>query len=69
MSDWTPCSKRLPDSSGTYLCTCIDAGRRLVTLIKWQPKIKAWNLNGARAYWKVVAWQPLPEPYKGGKYQ
>ena len=61
---WIPCSERLPDEAGGYLCTCIDARRLLVALIKWQPKMKSWNLSGARAYWKVIAWMPLPEPYQ-----
>ena len=61
---WIPCSERLPEESGMYLCTCADAGRLMVTLIKWQPKMESWNLTGARTYWKVLAWMPLPAPYQ-----
>ena len=48
---WTPVSKRLPDD-GRYLCDygdCIDFG-----------KIHngKWFVDG------VIAWMPLPEPYK-----
>lgn len=64
---WIPCSERLPEEAGTYLCTCVNAERWIVTLIKWQPRMRSWNLTGARAYWKVVAWKPLPEPYKEGE--
>lgn len=61
---WIPCSERLPEESETYLCTCADAGRLIVTLTKWQPRMKSWNLTGARAYWKVIAWRELPAPYQ-----
>lgn len=62
---WIPVTKDTPKEAGTYMCTCYDAGRRIVTLAKWQPRAKTWNLTGARAYWKVIAWCKRPEPYKG----
>lgn len=62
---WIPVAKDTPKEAGTYMCTCYDAGRRIVTLAKWQPRTKTWNLTGARAYWKVIAWCKRPEPYKG----
>lgn len=62
---WIPVTKDTPKEAGTYMCTCYDAGRRIVTLAKWQPRTKTWNLTGARAYWKVIAWCKCPEPYKG----
>ena len=61
---WIPVTKDTPKEAGTYMCTCYDAGRRIVTLVKWQPRTKTWNLTGARAYWKVIAWCKRPEPYK-----
>ena len=64
-SHWIPVTKDTPKEANTYMCTCSDAGRRIVTPVKWQPRTKTWNLTGARAYWKVLAWMPLPEPYKG----
>ena len=62
---WIPVTEDTPKEAGTYMCTCYDAGRRIVTLVKWQPRTKTWNLIGARAYWKVIAWCKRPEPYKG----
>lgn len=62
---WIPVTKDTPKEADTYMCTCYDAGRRIVTLAKWQPRTKTWNLTGARAYWKVIAWCKRPEPYKG----
>ena len=64
---WIPVSERLTEESGTYVCSCKDGYRDMVSLIKWQPRQKTWNLTGQRAYWKVVAWMPLPAPYKEDK--
>lgn len=62
---WIPFTpETMPEEAGTYLCTCADAGRLIVTLAKWQPRMKSWNLAGARTYWKVVAWMPPPAPYQ-----
>ena len=64
-AQWIPCTpETMPEEAGAYLCTCKDAERLMITLIKWQPRMKSWNLTGARTYWKVIAWLPLPEPYK-----
>ena len=62
---WIPVTKDTPKEADTYMCTCSDAGRLIVTLVKWQQRTKTWNLTGARAYWKVIAWCERPEPYKG----
>ena len=64
-SHWIPVTKDTPKEANTYMCTCSDAGRRIVTPVKWQPRTKTWNLTGARAYWKVIAWMPMPAPWKG----
>ena len=52
---WVPCSERLPDQNGKYLVV----GR--------QKAINILKFDGGRWYgkWGVVAWMPLPEPYKG----
>lgn len=67
VEEWIPCSERLPEESGKYEVTALDAGRLIVTQVKWQPKLKSWNLTGAMAYWKITAWKPLPEPYRQNK--
>lgn len=61
---WIPVSERLPEASGTYQVTCMDGRIHRSTYAKFQSKLKRWELTGARSYWKVVAWKPLPEPYK-----
>lgn len=61
---WIPVSERLPEASGTYQVTCMDGRIYHSTYAKFQSKLKRWDLTGARSYWKVIAWLPLPEPYK-----
>lgn len=61
---WIPVSERLPETSGTYQVTCMDGRIYHSTYAKFQSKLKRWDLTGARSYWKVIAWMPLPEPYK-----
>lgn len=58
---WIPCSERLPDKDGIYLVTHRKFGKLEVT----------WNIfyGGEHASWlwndEIIAWMPLPEPYKG----
>lgn len=61
---WIPVSEGLPEASGTYQVTCMDGRVYRSTYAKFQSRLKRWELTGARAYWKVTAWRPLPEPYK-----
>lgn len=61
---WIPVSERLPEASGTYQVTCMDGRIYHSTYAKFQSKLKRWDLTGARSYWKVTAWMPLPEPMK-----
>lgn len=61
---WIPVSESLPEASGMYQVTCMDGRIHRSTYAKFQNKLKRWELTGARSYWKVTAWMPLPEPYK-----
>lgn len=63
-TNWIPVSERLPEASGTYQVTCMDGRIYRSTYAKFQCKLKRWELTGARSYWKVIAWMPLPKPYK-----
>lgn len=61
---WIPWnSGRFPEESGTYTVTAYDGATKRVTFAKYQKRLKRWELTGARAYWRVVAWMPLPRPY------
>lgn len=52
---WIPCSERLPERNGYYLVT----GRQgAVNKRLYQDGY--WYGN-----WAIIAWMPLPEPYKG----
>ena len=65
---WIPCSSgKFPKESGTYTVTAYDGATNRVTYAKYQKRLKRWELTGARAYWRVLAWMPLPEPYREGK--
>lgn len=62
---WIPWdSRRFPESSGTYIVTAYDGAKERVTFAKFQKRLKRWELTGARAYWRVLAWLPLPAPYE-----
>ena len=62
---WIPCSERPPKESGTYIVTAYDGVSRRVTFVKYQKRLNHWDLSGARSYWHMLAWMPLPESYKG----
>lgn len=54
-NQWIPCSERMPEEDGRYLCTysdfgiCVDFG--LYTDGQW--------------IIEPIAWMPLPQPWKG----
>ena len=62
---WVPVSERLPEESEYYIITANDGVGHRTTFAKFQKKAKSWDLTGARSYWRVIAWMPLPEPMKG----
>lgn len=60
---WIPCSERLPEY------------REVVLITNYKGNVRYGQFRGTREkywYWKgntleeVIAWMPLPEPYKGG---
>lgn len=67
MSDWVPCSERLPEEYGNYLITTYDGD---VDIGSIDPSRKgAWSACDADGfYWlrNVIAWMPLPERYQEG---
>lgn len=63
--DWIPVEERLPEEKMEVLC-CFENG---TVQSLWQN----WKNDGLGDYFdddliptEVIAWQPLPEPYKGG---
>ena len=61
---WTQCSSRtLPKLGESVLCQC-RAG--IYDVLKWT--VDGWEKDKGHCYMKtfVIAWRPLPDPYKGG---
>ena len=58
--EWVPVSKELPNKNGWYICTCEGICNRTVGVVGYDAIQKKWGRGG------VIAWQPLPEPYKQG---
>lgn len=60
---WIPCSERLPDKNGYYLATCERFGRNA------EKEVITDFVELYRGIWiepgDVIAWMPLPEPWKG----
>lgn len=76
VSEWIPCSERLPEKAGKYLVTIIEGGSVHTSVRRFNPKPKHPEQNEPiftkhfpyysgweRATKGVVAWKPLPEPY------
>ena len=71
---WIPVSERLPESCGMYIITrkiydCPDTAPIIMSDESWFDGQNTWHndnrINHERGYlFDVIAWQPLPEPYK-----
>ena len=60
---WIPCSERLPDVDVEVIATT-DWSE---VLIAWLKKGGAWETEEyILANDEILAWMPLPKPYKGG---
>lgn len=72
---WIPCSERLPEESDDYLCSYGTLTGHFVGIDIYEAEKKEFGFysNNERGEedWhpvtNVVAWMPLPEPYKGGE--
>lgn len=65
VQEWISVKDRLPEESGMYIVTANDGHAHRVSFVQWQKKNRMWNLTGARSYWRVTHWQPMPQPPKG----
>lgn len=54
IDNWIPCSRKVPEEKGMYLTTTIDNG----------VYCDYWNGVNFDRTELVIAWKPLPEPYK-----
>ena len=70
LQGWIPCSERLPNESGDYLCTIpLDANETYTEVLtfhkgRFYEDDDEW---GETYHDDVLAWMPLPKPYKGGE--
>jgi hypothetical protein len=75
VGDWIPSSERLPEEPETCIVTIYSrdahAGRGIYgTYAEGFVYFDGENwldLDGQKLPYKVLAWQPLPEPWEGGK--
>ena len=65
VQEWVDVKDRLPEESGMYIVTANDGHAQRVSFVQWQKKNRMWNLTGARSYWRVTHWMPMPQPPKG----
>ena len=70
---WIPVSERLPESSGVYIVSrwfSDGCESKILTTVSYYDGTNTWHndigINHSREYVnkKIVAWMPLPEPYK-----
>jgi len=68
---WIPCSKRLPENTDEWKAyiTCNEKG--IISTTFWADGWNCWRnpdgeINRACEITDIVAWMPLPEPYKEG---
>ena len=68
---WIPCSERLPEEENKSYWICTDGGYQCEC--RWTNVNHLWtnlttdwhwHIMDVPQYSKVVAWMPLPEPYK-----
>ena len=62
--EWIPCEERLPEADGLYLATFT-----LIGIPKFS-NVESFK-NGKWEYHNgyIIAWQPLPKPWKGADYE
>lgn len=59
---WTPCSERLPEKHGYYIVMTDGSHNSVIDIAEFgRCGNLIWGWNKAS---EVIAWMPLPEPYK-----
>ena len=56
---WIPITERLPDNSGRYL---VNYSSGYVSMARYYESVSKW---GSTTTERIVAWMPLPQPYRG----
>lgn len=61
--DWIPCSKKMPEKDGRYICT-MESGEVMECSYGWnKPHSKKMFFRRNSAV-SVAAWRPMPEKYQ-----
>ena len=72
---WIPVTERTPTEDGEYITTVENGEGMFTTSLDWRQDWKEWGFlsyygESDEPAWRrvtnVVAWMPLPEPYKEG---
>ena len=64
---WIPVSERLPEKTGRYLITyCYRDKIETQEAVYVEGKDKWYDITDIEITLAVIAWMPLPEPYKTG---
>lgn len=69
---WIPCEERLPEDYGLYIATMNDGSVQECSYVPTDygdALIGGWNTCESTGLefideWDVIAWMPLPEPYR-----
>lgn len=69
---WIPCNERMPEEkdartpkrSDRVIATCEANGERMTVTARTYNGVWEWNMKFAFPDRKIVAWMPLPEPYR-----
>ena len=69
-TQWIPCSEKLPKKEELHYWVCTDTGYQCQC--RWTNDVYGfgasdrwdWKIFDIPQYQKVVAWMPLPEPYR-----
>lgn len=68
---WIPCSERLPEEQKKSYWVCTDSGYqcecRWTNINDFWTQLTTdwhWHFMDIPQYTKIVAWMPLPEPYR-----
>ena len=64
VGEWIPVSERLPETDDLMLVSC-RTKKGINSVNRAYYSNGAWHGSGSMS--GVVAWMPLPEPYKGGE--
>ena len=63
MRSWIPCSEKLPEKEELVLVTVWND-----VVIAWRNRYGGWeSVEDMYEKGDVIAWMPLPKPYKGGE--